>query len=103
MAFLIKAEGLPKPECEWVFAPPRRFRFDFAWPVVKVAFECEGGTWVAGAHTRGKHYASDTEKYSIAAAEGWLVIRGTTDQIKNGQAIGWLKRALDRRGAADVA
>lgn len=29
----LRAEGMPEPMREYRFAPPRRFRFDFAWPL----------------------------------------------------------------------
>ena len=70
LALHIKAAGLPEPEREARFHPVRRWKFDFAWRAQKVAFECEGGTWVGGAHNRGKHYESDCEKYSEAAILG---------------------------------
>jgi hypothetical protein len=59
----------------------RRWRFDFAWPEQLVAVELEGGIWTGGAHTRGKHYQSDCEKYNAAALRGWRVLRYTTDDL----------------------
>ena len=94
LALQIRALKLPVPEREYRFMPPRRYRFDFAWPAEMVALEAEGGTWVNGAHGRGKHYESDCRKYSEAAIRGWKVIRATTDMIKDGTAIELLKRAL---------
>ena len=79
---------------EYVFHPSRKWRFDFAWPSKMVALEVEGGTWSNGAHTRGKHYESDCEKYSEAAILGWKVIRVTGSMIKSGQAMDLLRRAL---------
>ena len=40
--------GVTEPTREYRFAPPRRWRFDFAWVDRKIAFEIEGGTWVSG-------------------------------------------------------
>ena len=37
------------------------------------------------------------EKYNTAALMGWLVIRVTADQIKSGQALGWIEDALKLR------
>ena len=90
----IFAAGLPIPEHEYRFDPKRRYRFDFAWMPEKVAAECEGGTWVRGAHSRGKHYESDCEKYNLAALLGWRVLRFTTDMVKDGRALATLERIL---------
>ena len=85
------------PVQELPFCPTRRWRFDFAWPEFKVALEIEGGTWVQGRHSRGAGMAKDAEKYNTAALMGWLVIRVTADQIKSGQALGWIEDALKLR------
>ena len=94
---LCKMEGLPEPESEVRFAPPRRWRFDFAWPEQKVAVECEGGTWIGGRHQTGTGFAKDAEKYNEAALLGWIVLRFTSDQIENGAAMDAVRRALDSR------
>jgi hypothetical protein len=67
---------------EYQGIPGRKFRFDFAVPADKIAIEYEGGTYSGGAHIRGAHYASDCEKYSLAAIHGWRVIRLTVDMFK---------------------
>ena len=48
MALHIRANELPEPEREYRFAPPRRWRFDFAWPAAMLALEVEGGVWSTG-------------------------------------------------------
>ncbi len=78
---------LPTPErehkvCEW-----RRWRFDFAWPALKVAAECEGGHWSGGRHTRGAGFEKDCEKYNVAQNLGWRVFRFTKAMIDSGEAI----------------
>jgi very-short-patch-repair endonuclease len=83
------------PVREYRFMPPRRFRFDFAFPDSKVALELEGGTWIGGRHNRGQGYENDCEKYSEAAIRGWKVIRATGRMVKDGTAIELLKRALN--------
>jgi hypothetical protein len=84
-------------EWEYRFHPTRKWRFDLAVPARKVAFEREGGTWVRGAHNRGKHYESDCTKYNSAAILGWLVIRGTVDMIESGLALTQFLEALEVR------
>jgi hypothetical protein len=87
--------GLPKPEREYRFAPPRRWRFDYAWPAQKLALEQEGGVWTRGRHTRGAGYVKDMEKYSEAAIRGWRVLRCTPQQVADGTALSLVERALE--------
>lgn len=81
---LCKVYGVPRPVPEFVFAAPRKWRFDFALPAHKIALEVEGGIWTDGAHTRGKHFLSDIEKYNRAAILGWRVLRCTPQTLISG-------------------
>ena len=90
----IKAVGLPHPEREVRFHATRRWRFDLCWPARRVAVEVEGGTWVAGRHSRGKGMRSDAEKYNEATLAGWRLLRVTSDMVKDGTAVAFLERAL---------
>lgn len=74
---------LPKPVREYKFHPDRKWRFDFAWPDAMLAVELEGGIWTGGAHTRGKHFVSDCEKYNAATKMGWKILRYTTSNMCN--------------------
>lgn len=83
-AFQLRALGIPEPVREYMFAKPRRWRFDFAWPEHKprpFAIEIEGGRWVQGRHNRGSGFGEDCEKYNAATALGWDVYRYTEDRI----------------------
>ena len=70
--------GLQSPVAEYQFAPPRRWRFDFAFPAQRLAVEFDGGQWViaGGRHNRD----SDREKLNAAAAMGWRVLRFSNQQ-----------------------
>lgn len=81
-----RAEGL-RPEREFQFDPERRWRFDFAFPEQKVAVEVEGGTWIAGRHSRGSTIGKDFEKYNRGTIMGWRILRYTTDMVTEGTAI----------------
>ncbi len=94
MAWQIKAERLPVPVVEHQFHPHRKWRFDFAWPDKMIALECEGGVWANGRHTRGSGFTEDCTKYNEAAKLGWLVFRVTSDHIKNGEAVQWMREVL---------
>jgi hypothetical protein len=87
---------LDRPEVEWVFAPPRRWRFDLAWPARMLAVEIEGGIWTGGRHTRGKGFEADCEKYNAAVLGGWRVLRVTGGMIRSGKALSIVREAFDR-------
>ena len=70
---------------EYFFARPRRYRFDFAWPELKVAVEIEGGVWADGRHSRGQGFMEDCQKYNLATELGWIVLRGEVKMVKSGE------------------
>lgn len=81
-------------EREFRFHPVRKWRFDFAFPAQKVAVEVQGGVFVGGRHARGTGITSDCEKFSVAAGMGWRVLPVTPAQVKSGDALEWIERAL---------
>lgn len=99
MAVLLKGDGLAPFEQEYRFHATRKWRFDFAWPDIKLAVEIEGGVYTQGRHTRGKGYEGDLEKYNEAAIDGWTVLRFSTNQIKRGPSavLDTIRRAMDRK------
>ena len=66
-------------EREYKFHATRKWRFDFAWPYLKIAVECDGGQWLksGGRHNTDK----DREKLNNAVLDGWLVLRFSGNQI----------------------
>ena len=82
------------PEREFVFAAPRKYRFDFAWPSLKIAAEIDGGVWSGGRHTRPAGFESDCRKYNLAADGEWLVYRFSTAMVESGEAIDVIRKAL---------
>jgi len=97
LAGQIKIMGLDEPVREYCFARKirRRWRFDFAWPLHKVALEVDGGLFSNGRHVRGSGALADCEKFSVAAAMGWRVLRVAPQHVRSGQAIDWLQQALE--------
>lgn len=83
-------------EREYRFHAMRKWRFDFAWPVAKIAVEIDGGTWGGGRHSRGAGYAADCEKLNNAALMGWCVIRLTPAMIDDGWMLA-VKDSVDYR------
>lgn len=98
LALHIRALDLPACEREYRFKPPRKWRFDFAWPRQRVACEVEGGVYSGGRHTRGKGFEADCEKYNAAALDGWAVLRVTTGMVNDGRAVELLRAALENEG-----
>lgn len=90
----IQALKLPEPKREFLFHYKRKWRFDFAYPDLKLAIEVNGGAFSRGRHTRGKGYEDDCEKLAEAAILGWRVISVTTGQVERGEAINWIERYL---------
>lgn len=94
LAFQCEALKLPKPVRELRFAPPRRWRFDLAWPDHWVAAEVDGATYAQGRHARGQGIHADCEKVSTAAAMGWRVLRFDREMVEDGSAVALVERAL---------
>lgn len=95
LEFQIRAYQLQAAVREFRFHPERRWRFDFCWPLKKVALEVEGGIWIQGRHSRGgKAFIADCDKYNSATLAGWRVFRVTREHIKSGEAVEIVKRAL---------
>ena len=87
-------QGLPVPVPEFRFAPPRRWRFDWAWPEHLLALERNGGVFIRGKHSRGKGQLNDFEKWTEAAALGWRIIHCVPDDLESQRVLEALVRAL---------
>ena len=87
-------------EQEYKFHAERNWRADFLITGTNILIEVEGGVHCNGRHTRGEGYTADCEKYSVAAAMGWFVIRGTTKQVQSGLVLKWIEDAMKRLEAA---
>jgi very-short-patch-repair endonuclease len=93
-ALHVRTAKLPEPEREYRFDGTRQWRFDFAWPTVKIAVECEGGIWTQGRHTRALGFEADCDKYNAATVQGWKVLRFTRSMIESGAAVETLIAAV---------
>jgi hypothetical protein len=62
---------------EFRFDEKRKFRFDWAIPELKIACEYEGIFSDKSGHTTISGFSKDVEKYNLAAAQGWTVLRYT--------------------------
>ncbi len=84
-----------RPVTEYRFHPIRKWRFDVAFPSVKIAAEIDGGVWTAGRHTRGAGFIKDQEKTNAAALLGWRVFRFTWRDVEKGSFKEILLAALE--------
>lgn len=97
---------LPTPERELKFHVKRRWRFDFAWPEVKLACEVEGLVRKAtvGGHQSIQGAMGDMEKYDAAIRDGWMVYRCHQGMVHSGHALETIERVyttlLEQRGLA---
>lgn len=89
------ADKLPPFEREYRFDMERRFRFDFAWPDLKVAVEIDGGIFNGGAHSNPLNILRDMTKNNLAVANGWKVLRYTPSDVKCGLAIAGVKALIE--------
>lgn len=94
---LLKRAKIPAPETEFRFHPTRKHRMDFAWPSHKLAVEVEGGVWSGGKHGRGSGIVKDMEKSSLAAAQGWRIIRVTPSELCSTGTLQHIQDALQWR------
>lgn len=101
-AFHLKAAKVKKADREYVFARPRRWRFDFAWPDEMVAVEVEGGIYSRGRHVRPQGFINDCEKMNHASTpdkhgRSWCVLRFCAEHVHRGDALVLVEKALKRR------
>ena len=84
---------------EYKVVPDRGWRFDYAYPFLKIGIEIHGGIWIRGGHTRGSGFIKDREKFNRAACAGWLVLEFpivTTDTLPD-DCVQMIANAIARR------
>lgn len=105
----VRGARLPAPERDYRFHDKRKWAFDFAWTHevmserqsymerndAPIAVEIEGGTFIAGRHSRGQGFEKDCEKYAEALIAGWRVLRVTGGMVLDGRAIALTRRLFD--------
>lgn len=88
----------PLPAAEVPVCPPRRWKFDLAWPSIRLAVEVQGGlfphkgTAATGRHTQGPALLREYEKLNHATLTGYRVLLVTPWQITDGTLTGLLER-----------
>jgi hypothetical protein len=92
--------GLPAPVVEYRFAPPRKFRADYAWPEYGILLEQEGGVYTGQAHGSVTGILRDMEKYNLAAVRGWRVIRVLPSAMLSNETITLLQQIFQGKKSA---
>ena len=87
----------PGAVAEHRFHPKRKWRFDHAYVPQKIAVEIEGGAFINGRHVRGAGFIGDMRKYREAELLGWMVLRVTPQEFRNGTAAELVRRAFEFR------
>lgn len=84
---------------EYSFTTERRYRLDYAIAEYKIGIECDGGTWARGnsGHSSGKGIQRDMAKASLLAANGWLLIRRTPQDLITNETIDLIKQAINQK------
>lgn len=86
--------GLPAPLIEYRFHPVRKWRIDYFFVRARVGLEVQGGIFIQGRHSRGASLLKEYEKLNEAAAMGIRMLYCTPQQLKKGEILPVLKRAL---------
>jgi hypothetical protein len=84
-------------ECipEYKFLKDRKFKFDYAIPVIMVAIEVEGGIYTGRAHGSITGILRDIEKYNLATCEGWRVIRILPKELLTVKTFDMIKKLIN--------
>lgn len=99
---LLAAHGLPAPQTEYHFAPPRKFAADYCWPDEKVIVERQGGVFMKtaksgrGAHSLPTNILRDYEKSNLAQLMGFKYLQFTPRELESGSALPVLKILLGK-------
>lgn len=79
------------PVAEFKVTDDRDFRFDWAQPEIKLAWEVDGGKWTGG-HRRGAMIDEENDKINAAQMLGWRVLKFTNDYVWDGRALAFMRK-----------
>jgi len=77
-AYQLKESGFPVFTREFKIFEDRHFRFDFAWPNLKLLVDLNGNH-----HLDPTNYTRDCEKYALATIAGWRVLIFSSKMVRN--------------------
>lgn len=82
---------------EFVFAYPRKWRWDVAILSESLAIEIDGGLFLPGGggrHSRGAGARNDAEKTCEGVILGWRILRVLPEWVSSGHAFTLVERAV---------
>jgi hypothetical protein len=82
---------------EYEFHHQRRWKFDFAIPLLKIAIEYDGAIGYGASHSSRRGILRDMEKGNEAQILGWMFLRVSAPTVRNGTAFDLIQRAIDAR------
>ena len=102
---LIKLEFGIEVWPEFYYSTERLFRLDYALPlgkdkqVLKIGIEQNGGIWNKGnsGHSSGTGIQRDMDKAALAAANGWVIISRTPDQLRTQETLEIIRKTIANR------
>lgn len=88
---------------EFYFLIDKQYRFDYAIPlhtdgrILKIAIECDGGIHARGnsGHSSPTGIARDMDKGTLAAVNGWTLIRRTPANLYTNDTIILINKAIE--------
>lgn len=95
---LCKVHGLKEPEREFKFHEKRKWRFDFAFPLEKIAIEVQGGIFLnKSGHNTGLGLLQDYEKYNNAVILGWRVLQINSPDLNKVETMEMIKKIFENK------
>lgn len=88
-----RLNGLPEPQCGYVWERDRGWAFDLAWPRPRVGVVFDGGRSV-GSSVPGAGWIRDASRLNEAVILGWMVLRLTPAQAWDGTGLALTARLL---------
>lgn len=89
----LRLVGLPAPVLEYPFAKPERaYRADLAWPNLRLLVEVDGAV-----HRIKERFSADLLRDQVIFFMGWRKLRVSPMQVRNGEALRLVERALEMR------
>lgn len=74
---------------EYQFNNKRKWRLDFAWPVISLALEIDGAV-----HRIKGRWEKSFEREQALFFSGWRLLKVSTKQVRSGEAVQLIERAL---------